>query len=523
MTVPTVPTGPTDTPRTRTARTRVSFLRLAVVLVCTLAVVWVGVRSVSALVTSPASPRPSAFAAYVDVTVTPTYPFETPDGPAQSNVVLAFVVAGQDAPCTPMWGGAYTLDDASSQLQLDRRVSQLRLTGGDVRASFGGQAGTELATACTDTDALAKAYSSVIDRYDLRTIDLDIEGATLADAATTSRRAAAIKQVQDDAKADGHEVAVWLTLPVATSGLTADGKAQVTQMLAAGVDLAGVNGMTMDFGTLQPGDSMSAAVLDAATALHTQVRSAYSAAGTPISDTRAWAKVGLTPMIGQNDVVNEQFTLADATTLNEFAREHGVGLLSMWSLNRDATCTSPLPSVLSVVQTSCSGVEQSGKSFAEVLADELPAVVASPGPEPSGSATDATPPGTEIVDDPAHSPFPIWDPLGTYPAGTKIVWRQQVYQARYWTSGFAPDTPVVVETDSPWTLIGPVMPGDTPAPLPTLPEGSYPQWDPAETYVAGTRVQLGLVPYEAKWWSQGQEPGVPVAGGSPWVLITPSS
>ena len=77
-------------------------------------------------------------------------------------------------------------------------------------------------------------------------------------------------------------------------------------------------------------------------------------------------------------------------------------------------------------------------------------------------------------------------------------------------------------SDSPWTLLGPVLPGDTPSPLPTLPADSYPQWDATQAYVAGTRVQLGLVPYEAKWWTQGQEPGTSVAGGSPWVLVIPS-
>src|SRR5665648_590798 len=129
--------------------------------------------------------------------------------------------------------------------------------------------------------------------------------------------------------------------------------------------------------------------------------------------------------------------------------------------------------------------------------------------------------GLGVVDDPETSPFPIWDPLGTYPGGTKIVWHRQVYQARFWTSGFAPDTPVTHAMDSPWSLIGPVLPGDSPAALPTLPAGSYPQWDPDQAYVAGTRVQLDLVPYEAKWWTQGQQPGKSVAGGSPWVLVIP--
>ncbi len=504
-------------------RTRISFLRLGVVLVVAAAVVTVGFRTVSDLVQSTVKPQESAFSAYVDVTVTPSYPFETPRGPAQSSVILSFVVADPDDACTPAWGGAYTLDEAASDLELDRRISQLRRTGGDARVSFGGQAGTELASACTDPDALGKAYAAVVDRYDLAGIDLDLEGASLADTSATDRRAAAVKQLQDDAADDDRDLAVWLTLPVAPTGLTDEGVAVVDTMLAAGVDVTGVNGMTMDFGTAtSKADPMSDLVLEAATALQDQVRSAYSDAGRRLNQSQAWAKVGLTPMIGQNDTVTEQFTIDDAVIVNEFARQHGVGQVSMWSLNRDATCASPLPTVLTVVQTSCSGVDQDGSLFAEVLAKDLPIVVPSAGtPSPSASTSAGAATSTDTTDDPATSPFPIWDPLGTYPGGTKTVWHRQVYEARYWTSGVAPDTPFATAADSPWTLIGPVLPGDTPAPLPTLPAGSYPQWDAAQAYVAGTRVQLGLVPYEAKWWTQGQEPGVAVAGGSPWVLVNP--
>lgn len=535
MTEPAGPAGPTPTEPTGPAapapgrpptRTRVSFLRLGVVLVVAAAVAVVGFRGVTGVVQSTIKPEASAFSAYVDVTVTPTYPFETPAGPAQASVILSFVVADPGDACTPMWGGAYTLDSAASDLELDRRISQLRRTGGDARVSFGGQAGTELASACTDADALAKAYSAVVDRYDLTGIDLDLEGASLTDTAATARRATAIKQVQDDATAAGRHLSVWLTLPVAPSGLTADGTAVVDAMLAAGVDVAGVNGMTMDFGTAtSAAHPMSDLVLEAAAALQGQVKSAFSDAGVRLNDSQAWSRVGLTPMIGQNDIATEQFTIHDAIVVNTFARDHGVGQLSMWSLNRDGTCTSPLPSVLTVVQTSCSGVDQNGNLFAELLAEDLPLVVPSAGtsqaPSPSVSATADVPVSTDATDDPATSPFPIWDPLGTYPGGTKIVWHREVYQAKWWTSGVAPDTRFATAGDSPWTLIGPVLPGDTPAPLPTLPAGSYPQWDPTQAYVAGTRVQVDLVPYEAKWWTQGQQPGVAVAGGSPWVLVNP--
>lgn len=43
-------------------------------------------------------------------------------------------------------------------------------------------------------------------------------------------------------------LAVWLTLPVSTDGLTSDGVNAVKILLDEDVELAGVNGMTMNFG-----------------------------------------------------------------------------------------------------------------------------------------------------------------------------------------------------------------------------------------------------------------------------------
>ncbi|WP_062133935.1 chitinase [Demequina aestuarii] len=507
-------------------RTRVSLLRLGILLLTVGLTGWFGFHAISAVALGPAKPGPSTFSGYVDVTATPSYAFETPDGPAQSDVTLAFVVSDPQDACAPSWGAYYSLDSAAADLELERRVRQLREVGGDVRVSFGGQANSELALGCTDPDSLLEAYRSVVERYSLTTIDLDIEGGALDDTASIARRAVAIAALQDERMTDDG-LAVWLTLPVDPHGMTAAGEQVVSQMLAAGVELAGVNGMTMNLGVPTTASKpQSDAVIESATALQQQVSDLHQQVGISLSETQAWGKVGITPMIGQNDIPNERFTLADAAVINQFARDTGVGLVSMWSLNRDATCTAPLPSVLTVVQTSCSGVDQNGQLFAEALAVDLPSstvhVSSDASPAPVASAP-AAPTTRRVVDDPASSPYPIWDPLGTYPAGTKIVWRQQVYEAKFWTSGVAPDSAVANAADSPWSLLGPVLPGDTPAPLPTLPEGSYPQWDEEEVYTAGSRVQLGLVPYEAKWWTQGVEPGVPVEGGTPWVLVMPAS
>jgi hypothetical protein len=48
------------------------------------------------------------------------------------------------------------------------------------------------------------------------------------------------------------------------------------------------------------------------------------------------AKLGLTPMIGVNDITSEVFTLADASALVNYAKsDPRVSELSMWSVARD--------------------------------------------------------------------------------------------------------------------------------------------------------------------------------------------
>ena len=55
-----------------------------------------------------------------------------------------------------------------------------------------------------------------------------------------------------------------------------------------------------------------------------------------ISSMGLSAKIGITPMIGVNDVAAEVFTLADAQALLDYAQtDSNVVRLSMWSVARD--------------------------------------------------------------------------------------------------------------------------------------------------------------------------------------------
>lgn len=76
--------------------------------------------------------------------------------------------------------------------------------------------------------------------------------------------------------------------------------------------------------------------------------------------------------------------------------------------------------------------------------------------------------------------------------------------------------------ETPWQLIGPVMPGEPPVPQAVLPAGTYPDWTGTVAYQKRDRVLFGGVPFEAKWWTQGDSPEASAADAdsSPWVALT---
>ena len=502
---------------------RLSFWRVSVAVLVTAAVIVGGAFGAQAWASSASTSAVKPwFASYVDVTASPTFAFENLGASKAQDAILSFVVSSKTSACTPSWGAAYTMDQASADLDLDRRIARLQQRGGTVAVSFGGQQNQELAVDCTDPASLLAAYTSVVNRYKLNTIDLDLEGAALTDPNAAARRATAIAALQKERRAAGGSLAVWLTLPVATSGLDVNATDTIATMLSHGVDIAGVNAMTMDFGpSKQKSQSMVAAATSALTNVQRQLGVLYTRAGTPQSSATLWRKVGVTPMIGQNDDADEVFTIAAAKQLNAFAHKQGVGRVSMWSANRDQTC-GPNYVDVKVVSDACSGVDQKGVSFATVLSagfdGRLAAAASLVTKAQKLKATAQTP------DDPKTSPYQIWSATGAYLQGTKVVWHHNVYQAKWWTQGDVPDNPVLNSWETPWELIGPVLPGEKPITQASLPAGFYPEWSGTATYTAGTRVLFEGVPYEAKWWNQGQSPATAAADAdnSPWTPLTQS-
>lgn len=489
--------------------------RLVLAIVVVGALAFFGVRAVTASTGTTAPPAQPWFAPYVDVTLTPTYQFQDAAANPARTVVLSFVVATPTSACTPSWGAVDTLGGAATSLDLDRRIEQVRERGNDVAVSFGGAANTELANACSSQGALTLAYASVVQRYQLRTVDLDLEGAALSDAAAMQRRALAMATLQADAQHTGRDLGVWLTLPVTPAGLTPDGVRALDTMLAAHVQLSGVNALVQNFGGSRvKGQSMISASEDALTATQQQVEAAYRRVGTALSSRGAWQKIGATPMIGQNNVRGDVFTFSDAQQLLAFRTQHGLARLSFWSLNRDTPCGPNVSGDDAVLL--CTGLADGPLSFTHLFA-ALPGRPARP---VSFGAT-----GTARVpsDNPATSPYPIWSPTAGYPTGTKVVWHGNVYAAKYFTQDDYPDAPVAHTYQTPWQLVGPVLSGEKPETLTTLPPGTYPTWVPSTAYQEGARVLFDGVGYQARYFSQGAVPSDALSdpGNSPWALISP--
>lgn len=500
---------------------RLSLFRLLLLLGILAAIAYgtkLGVNNLKEDIVVTDTPKPW-FASYVDVTATPQFDFEKLGNTKAHNLVLSFIVSSSNNPCTPTWGNAYDLSEAGVSLDLDRRIARLRQLGGEIAISFGGAINDELAVKCTNPEYLLAAYRSVIDKYQVDTIDLDIEKETLSDTESLDRRAQAISLLQKERRDKGESLAVWLTLPVTPQGLTEEGTNIIAKMLEKGVDLSGVNIMVMDYGDSKDKDiSMQLASQQALLETHRQLGILYSNANIVLNSSSLWQKIGMTPMIGQNDFVDEIFTLDDAKGLNEYAITNGIARASMWSANRDIQCGENYVN-LSVVSDSCSGVKQDELAYSAILSNGFDG-------ELSQNAQVITKqdsiPTIEQADNPEISPYQIWSEEGVYLKDTKVVWHRNVYQAKWWTQGDLPDNPVLQSWETPWQLLGPVLPNEKPVQLPTLPEGTYPEWSGTQQYDKEQRVLFDGIPYEAKWWTQGDSPAATSSSpnSSPWKALT---
>ncbi|RYJ08244.1 PKD domain-containing protein [Halogeometricum borinquense] len=240
---------------------------------------------------------------------------------------LAFVLADGDN--EPAWAGSQKVGEPSNWLDVGTQLTELRNQhGGEVIVSFGGLNGTYLAEAITSASELKDAYATVVDTYDLTFIDFDEESLISRDEEGIRRRNEALVMLQEEYP----DLRVSYTLPVMPSGFPDHSSNDVLYVLedavSKGVELEAVNLMAMDYGAdIKPNGENA---ISAAENVHTQLGELYP----DKSASERWSMIGLTPMIGVNDIGGTFYQEA-AQQVREFAQQNDLRWLSFWELVRD--------------------------------------------------------------------------------------------------------------------------------------------------------------------------------------------
>jgi chitinase len=230
------------------------------------------------------------------------------------NYTLAFLTSKSG--CTLQWE-----DGGDSVGAFSSQIDAVQSAGGNVIPSFGGAGSKELAETCTSVSSLTAAYQKVVSTYGVTRLDFDIEGDTLGDGDANQRRDQALAALQ---QADPSVQIDW-TVAVDPDGMESDVTTLLEDAESAGVHTTAVNLMTMDFGD---GENALADAESGATAAEKQLAGIYGG-----SAAQNWARMGLTPIAGQNDDA-EDFSQADAATLESFAASKGVQELAFWEVDQ---------------------------------------------------------------------------------------------------------------------------------------------------------------------------------------------
>jgi len=273
---------------------------------------------------------------------------------------LGFLQASSAGSCTLTWDGSQSADSPAYQSE----IGQLKQQGGNVALTFGGQSagsnGTEIADSCTDVGAIAADYEAVINTYHVTRLDMDVELAALNDSAGIERRNKAIAMTEGWAASHGYSLQIQYTVPVQPSGLQPNALAVLQNAVQEGAKVSLVNIMTFDYYDLSGAVDMGTSAIEAATSVNGQLAALYPKK----SRQELYAMQGITflPGIDDNPNKTEVTQLSGARQIVSFGRNHSLGLLSIWAIQRDhGGCQG------SVDSNSCSGVSQASWAFSHLV------------------------------------------------------------------------------------------------------------------------------------------------------------
>jgi hypothetical protein len=256
---------------------------------------------------------------------------------------MAFILSGGG--CTPAWDSSRPLTggvDAST-------IAQIRAAGGDIVPSFGGWSGNKLGPNCATPQALAGAYQQVINAYNLRAIDIDIENSDEFENETVQDR---ILQALRIVKQNNPGIQTIVTFGTTTTGPNFFGTRLINRAAALQANIDVFTIMPFDFGS----GNMYTDTVNASEGLKNALRTAFG-----WSDATAYAHMGISGMNGLSDQ-QELTTTATWTQIRDWARARGLARLAFWSVNRDRPCPG------GGVVSNCSGIAQPDLEFTRITA-----------------------------------------------------------------------------------------------------------------------------------------------------------
>ncbi|MEU6172930.1 chitinase [Streptantibioticus parmotrematis] len=320
---------------------------------------------------------------------------------------LAFILAPSGGGCTPTWDGT---DPVSSDTSVASVISEIRAKGGDVSASVGGYAGTKLGQACGTPAATAAAYQQVIDKYQLKAMDFDLEEPEYENTAAVANEIGAAKILQQDNPG--------IYLSVTTPGTSAGTGWFGQQML----DQAKSDGFTPNAFSIMPFDggfNGAASQTAALTAFNQMLQSTFG-----WDQATAYAHEGYSGMNGRSDS-GEYFYQSDFQTVLNYAESNHMARFTFWSVNRDRQCSPPDNN--GQTSGSCSSVPQGAYDFTKY----------------SVEFAGATPPTTPPTSPPPTSgtcTAPAYSATAVYTGGNEVSYQGHTWKAKWWTQGEAPST-----------------------------------------------------------------------------------
>ncbi|WP_051792353.1 chitinase [Amycolatopsis jejuensis] len=290
--------------------------------------------------TASAAPDPVVAAPYLYQWGGQADPAAAMEATGVKSFTLAFMLSSGG--CNPAWDGNRALDGTDSAM-----IQKIRAAGGDVIPSFGGWQGTKLGPQCGSPEELAGAYQKVIDAYQLKAIDLDVENTDEFENATVQDR---ILNAVKITKQKNPNLRVVITIGTTPQGPNDWGKRLITQAKALGADVDVWSVMPFDF---SDGGDMAAMTKSAVDGLATQLKSTFG-----WDDATAYRRSGLSSMNGKTDRAGETVSVADFTAIRTYADDHHLGRLTFWATNRDCPGTG----------SGCSGIDQEKYAFTKIVA-----------------------------------------------------------------------------------------------------------------------------------------------------------